>query len=319
MTLFIYEHLTSGALADEAISPSLLREGEAMLSAVCHDLAALGCHITVMRDSRLSALQDISGLISTLLVDSPAAYHQVWQQSLNQFSRFLVIAPETDGLLGQLVTQLEQKQKHHLGCSADAIRLCTDKLLSSQWLIKQGIATPHTVKADDWLKQALPDTKTDWIIKPLDGAGCEQTFRMSAQQACAYLNTLSSNLLKQRIVQPYIKGTALSLSLFISDNDIEVLSVNRQHIEESDHQLHLSHCEAGRYDLIDPALVSRLTQQIHATIPGLWGFVGIDLVQSGDALWLIEINPRLTVSYAEAALRQGHNPALSLQLYLQED
>jgi predicted ATP-grasp superfamily ATP-dependent carboligase len=319
MTLFIYEHLTSGALADEAISPSLLQEGEAMLAAICHDIAALGCHITVMRDSRLPALSDSTGLISTVWVDSPATYRQIWQQSLNQFQQFLIIAPETNGLLGQLVTELEQRQKHHLGSSAGAIKLCTDKLLSSQWLIEHGIATPRTVKSAAWLKTSAAATEAGWIIKPQDGAGCEQTFRMSAPQARSYLKSLAPSVLEQQIVQPYIEGTPLSLSLLITDSDIQVLSVNRQHIEESDHQLHLSRCEAGQQDLIKAAEASRLTQQIHATIPGLWGFVGIDLVQSHDALWLIEINPRLTVSYAEAALRQGHNPALSLQPYLQED
>ena len=32
-------------------------------------------------------------------------------------------------------------------------------------------------------------------------------------------------------------------------------------------------------------------------IPGMKGYVGVDLVLSNDSVWLIEINPRVTTSY----------------------
>ncbi len=319
MTLFIYEHLTSGAMIGEAISASLLREGDAMLKALCHDLLALDCHLTLMRDSRLPQLDDPTGRISVLVVDTPESYRQYWQQSLEHYERFLLIAPETDGLLEQLVNQVDEQHKQHLGCQASTIALCTDKLKCSQWLIENTILTPETQTAPDWLASIHSGKQADWIIKPRDGAGCEQTYKLPTQAAISYLNSLSTLDLEKRIVQPFIEGTALSLSLFVTGQDIHLLSVNRQHINESEHQLHLAYCEASREDLVIPELVSHLTRQIHATIPGLWGFVGIDLVQTADALWLIEINPRLTVSYAESALRQDANPAQYLKPFLKED
>lgn len=313
MSIFVYEHLTSGALAGEALSPSMLQEGNAMVRAISHDLATLGYPVVMMRDSRIPALQDPSGRISTLPIDSLEIWQQTWQQSLRQFQQFLVIAPETGGILAQLVGDLEHKLKRHLGSSAKAIALCSDKLRCSQYLLEHGIPSPQTFKASVWLNTAEHPASGDWVIKPLDGAGCEQTFKMPARQAQAYLASLPSNELDRMIIQPYLEGTPLSLNLFIDDTQLDILSVNRQHITESDHQLHLSHCEAGREDLIDYPAMLKLTEKIRATMPGLWGFVGIDLVQSADKLWLIEINPRLTASYAEPAFRQNRNPALRLQ------
>ena len=319
MTLFIYEHLTSGALAGEAISPSLLREGDVMLKALCADLTELDCQITVMRDSRLPALADPTGRISVLPVNSLQEYRHIWQQSLQRYDQFLMIAPETDGLLEQLVSELDLLNKAHLGCSASVIALCSDKLKCSRWLHENAFLSPETFAATEWIRAIDIDKQADWIIKPRDGAGCEQTFKLPTQAAISYLKSRPASELETCIIQPFIEGTALSLSLFVTAQELHVLSVNRQHIDESEHQLQLVHCEAGRDDLIEPAAVSRLTQQIHATMPGLWGFVGIDLIQTSDALWLIEINPRLTVSYAEPALRQQANPARHLKPFLKED
>jgi len=44
-------------------------------------------------------------------------------------------------------------------------------------------------------------------------------------------------------------------------------------------------------------------------IPGLWGYVGIDLVDTADGPQVIEINPRLTTSYCGLASALGINPA----------
>lgn len=313
MTIFIYEHLTSGALAGEVLSASLLLEGNAMISAISHDLAALGCPVVLMRDSRLPAIQDSTGNISTLFIDSAETYRQVWQQSLQQFQHFLVIAPETDGVLARLVSDLEHNGKHHLGSTARAISLCADKLLCSQWLCEQDIPSPLSFKASVWLNTPDHPAASDWVIKPQDGVGCEQTFKMPTEKAQDYLRALPEQILDRMIIQPYIEGTALSLNLFMENTQVDILSVNRQHITESDHRLHLSHCETGCEDLIDYSAMHRLTEKIHATMPGLWGFVGIDLVQSSETLWLIEINPRLTASYAEPTFRQNRNPALRLQ------
>lgn len=310
MTTFIYEHLTSGALAAEPFSSSLMQEGDAMLQALCRDLMDLGQQICILRDVRLPALESHTGL-EVITITSRAEYLAKWQQCQQHYQQFIVIAPETDGILQALVTELEQRQKHHLGSSAQAIRLCTDKLACGRLLQDQGLLTPDSFTASDWLRQRPADGAT-WIIKPVDGAGCEQTFKLDTAETRLFLSQQSPATRQHTLVQPYIHGEAFSLSLFINGDVIQLMSVNRQHMVQSGQQLQLLHCEPGCDDLIPAQQALKLARQIHAKIPGLWGFIGIDLVRSDDALWVIEINPRLTSSYAEPKFRQKGNPALAL-------
>jgi predicted ATP-grasp superfamily ATP-dependent carboligase len=41
-----------------------------------------------------------------------------------------------------------------------------------------------------------------------------------------------------------------------------------------------------------------LVQDVAVAMPTLWGYVGIDLIETADLIFVLEINPRLTTSYA---------------------
>ena len=44
-------------------------------------------------------------------------------------------------------------------------------------------------------------------------------------------------------------------------------------------------------------------------IPGLWGYVGVDLVIGDNGPVVLEVNPRLTTSYIGLSRSIGHNVA----------
>jgi len=286
-----------------------------MLSTLSQDLLALGQHVSLMRDARLPDLPP-HPLLKVEKISNIEAYQQSWQHSLQENKNIVLIAPETDGVLYQLVRQLEQSPIRHLGSSPDAIQLCTDKYQTFEQLSLQRIPTPATQTVRDWLTSNHNNDL--WLIKPRDGAGCEQTYKFNSIELEQYLRSLSNQQQSQQIIQPYIVGDALSLSLFLSETEARVLSVNRQHLKEVANQLSLSHCQPGCESLISRDMTEKLIQQVRATIPGLWGFVGIDLVLSDNQIWVIEINPRLTSSYAEPGFRQHHNPALALYKSIQK-
>ena len=51
MKLFVYEHITSGALAEQKLPPTLAKEGNQMLMAVLQDShATQQCTLTTLRD-----------------------------------------------------------------------------------------------------------------------------------------------------------------------------------------------------------------------------------------------------------------------------
>ena len=60
----------------------------------------------------------------------------------------------------------------------------------------------------------------------------------------------------------------------------------------------------------DAANFQALSRQIAQALPGLWGYIGVDLIRANDgALTVLEINPRLTTSYCGLRDAVGINVA----------
>ncbi len=308
MRLFVYEHITSGALIGETLPDSLAREGDAMLTALLHDLALLKhFQLHFMRDHRLAPI-NVNG--HSHWITNHNDYQQSWQQCVNNNDYVLAIAPETDNILLDVAKQVPIAD--FLGASHTAIEICSDKLLTSKRLQQHHIATPDSYSAIDWSAQPLNDHAI--IIKPIDGAGCLDTYLFSNQaQAAHYLSSLSQQQLSSLIVQPYISGTAASISLFI-DDAIHILNINEQFISIHDQQLSFDDCKQTAIvnHLLSIKTATQLAESITHAIDGLWGFIGIDLVLTESGPVVIEINPRLTTSYLDLKNHLDFNPATLL-------
>lgn len=313
MTIFIYEHLTSGALSETVFSASLMHEGELMLTSLCQDLLAYGHSLAIMRDARLPALRFSTEHITTHTIQTQKQFHQTWLQCQQDYDLFLIIAPETDLILFELIQSLEQQSKTILNCQNEAIRVCTDKYQTYQKLKHHKINTPDTFTADEWLSKQH-DEHEQWVLKPIDGAGCEDTYVHNSIDTRHQLSTMNK---EQIVVQPYISGESLSLSLFIANEKPHLLSVNIQHIKKHQQQLHLDAFEAQRFDMLSAEEALEISEQIYLAIPGLWGFVGIDLIKTDKTIYVLEINPRLTTTYSEPAMRSKANPANLLNTHIQ--
>jgi predicted ATP-grasp superfamily ATP-dependent carboligase len=57
------------------------------------------------------------------------------------------------------------------------------------------------------------------------------------------------------------------------------------------------------------ALFEELADDVAKAIPGLWGYVGIDLILTSSGPVVLEVNPRLTTSYIGLRKSIGRNPA----------
>jgi len=289
MRVLVYEYLSGGGRfdGDAAALAELLPAGRAMRDAIATDLLdGTDCEVTVACCTRApqvpigaTALQPQPGVDAFDFVARQAVHHdRVW-----------LVAPETDGLLQRFARLVGAP--HWVGCSADAIALAERKRATLEHLATHGIATP--------LAHAAGATR--WVVKPDDGAGAVDT-RVFSDPTAAYAD------LAQRLdrgapacLEPWVEGEPLSLSLRCTHDAAELLSVNRQRIEvERDGELRYAGVEIDvlpRGDARLPVL-AELAAQVHAAIPGLRGYVGIDLVwhaQSGPVA--IEVNPRVTCAY----------------------
>ena len=311
------EFISAGGLGEAASAEPagaagepLLAQGVRMRDALLGELSALpGLEISVA-DAGLAPLPAHSPIrtpaaavqrLSTTGVADLAAWLHARQAA---FDLVWVIAPETDDCLLTLCEAIAPAR--WVGCSADAIRVSSSKTRTRERLAANGIPTPQA-----WAPGLpAPAQPGRWVLKPDDGAGSEHTrvfadfaaARAALAAACATDGSgetqPGADLAPRWTLEAWVEGEALSLSLLCAAGRVEVLSVNRQRLTlAADGQLGY----AGVDTAVEPvtSALRDLAERCAAAVPGLAGFVGLDLVRQSDGrLCIIEINPRLTCAYA---------------------
>lgn len=297
--LFVYEHVTGGGLVDQALPASLAREGNMMLEAMVDDLITIGgMEIVVTRDWRLDPLREPA---LTLRVGPGENLETVLRRGLKEADAIWPVAPESDGILEDVCRFAGACGTPVLGSAPAAINIAARKSATSEVLARHGIAVVPSYRSP----AEVPSSCEELVIKPDDGAGCVETLLFGRAAASAWWSRHGSNRL---VVQPYIAGEALSLSILCADGAADIISCNAQRV----------HAVGGVFEFrgvavnADPAGRQRyrgLASAIAGAIPGLWGYVGIDLVETSGGPVVIEINPRVTTSYAGLARALGINTA----------
>jgi tyramine---L-glutamate ligase len=276
--LFLYEYLSGGGWVEQGAA-SLMAEGCAMREALAAELRWLpGWQLSV------AATEPGPGHVLPHGGESPPAFVQ---RQAAAHDWVWVIAPETAGLLAQLRAAVPAGVGW-LGCEAAAIQTASLKSATCACLQAAGLPVPR----------AGLDPQGRWVVKPDDGAGSVAT-RVHADVAMAradHARRLDRG--ETARLEPWVAGQALSLSLWCQATGVELLSVNHQHLQLDAQGL--AHCEALTLNIL-PRTEPRwlplqgLAQAVHQALPGLRGFVGVDLVWHPEAgPVLIEVNPRVT-------------------------
>ena len=309
MKLFVYEHITSGALINELLPPSLAREGNDILQATINDFLQLNSiELTILRDKRLAKLNN-HDKIHCHIVDNEEDFQQLYRKTIHTTDFVLPIAPETDNVLSTIQEEILSTGKGLLACQPDATRICGDKYSCYQKLHNANFRTIHTLLASDWVEKQFDASA--YIVKPRDGAGCIDSLIFADKTSLSqYLSKQTGNL-SQQLVQPYTTGQAISLSVLYSENDSIILAINQQHINYDNGFIQFEGCTVNGITEAQFTFsqAHQLTEQLRQIINGLWGFVGIDLILNDDAATLVDINPRLTTSYVALHQSLEYNPA----------
>lgn len=265
-----------------------------MLQALLRDLSDLpGVTLTVTRDARLPAIP-----ARTIAIQQEP--WTIWQHCIHQADKVWLIAPESGGMLEQL-TRIVPPEKR-TGCDLQSLQIASSKIETARLLEQHGIAAVPT-----WRANALPLHPAPWVAKPDDGAGCEDT-RFFADNA-AMQAWLAEGRVATHIIQPWLDGEPASLSMLCHQGQGWLLSANRQRVSKDEHGVlaylgSVLNGMAQRWDAF-----AALAQQIAQALPGLTGYVGVDVVVQGDRVVVLEINPRLTTSYVGLRQATGLNPA----------
>ncbi len=270
-----------------------------MLQALLRDLGALPeLKLLTLRDDRLARL---TGPVQCLYVDHADVAEQAWLDAMAWADAVWPIAPESDGILHQLSVRILGSGRDLLGSRPGAVKLASSKLMTSHVLEQAGVpVVPGCQLAD-----GLPPARQGWVVKPDDGAGSEEIHYIPPT---ATLDSLVLPVGYDWVVQPYVEGFALSLSVLTDGTAVQVLSCNEQRIEKAHGRMHMMHVDVQSVHWRAEDF-RQLAGRVCAAIPGLRGYLGIDLQMTAEGPVVIEVNPRLTTAYAGLSGRLGHNLA----------
>jgi len=296
--IFVCEYITGGGLAGEALPVALAAAGDAMLRALLKDLRAIPAVKTATtRDARLPSLDPD---IETQVISPAGSVWERWEQCIEAADAVWPIAPETGGVLERLSRCVLDKNRILIGCHPQAVQVTASKYRTARELKRHHIQVPDTL----YPNTELPASDSGWVIKPDDGAGCEDTYYFRRAED---VNS-SGKWTNGSIIQPYIPGIPASLSVLCYDGSHTLLACNEQRIQVTNHRLVYSGVAVN-------ALAHRqrefeeLASRILEAVPGLRGYIGIDLVITDSGPVVMEINPRLTEAYVGLRQSLGFNPA----------
>lgn len=145
------------------------------------------------------------------------------------------------------------------------------------------------------------------MVKPDDGVGCEGSRILETKSEWqAWVTAIGDPT--GYVVQPLVEGEPLSLSALFCHGKARLLSCNRQRIDRSRGGFSLRGCEVGAIRTSLSAYED-LANKLAEALPELWGYVGVDVLRCEQELKVLEVNPRLTTSYAGLRQFLGFNPA----------
>lgn len=306
MRVLVYEYVSGGGYTHQAIPPSILAEGFAMLRCVSADLKAAGHQVTVLLDERISRFNPPLDADCTIHVSSGVLPQEIISTTAANNDAILIIAPETEQILQKLVKVVEQTGKTSLNCTSDAIATFSGKAQLTDYLQKNGYSTPKTLiletgKVPEDLKVAITSQLNfPLVFKPLDGTSCNAISRVkTAQEIEAAIQKIKNQSSCSRfIVQEYVTGLAASVSLISNGEKAVAVSLNKQQItlQGPDGE---SFYEGGCVPLEHPLKARALSVAEHLveSFPGLRGYVGVDVVLADDGVYVVDVNPRVTTSY----------------------
>ncbi|MGB9979840.1 ATP-grasp domain-containing protein [Methanobacterium sp.] len=284
MKILILEYITAMGIDD----PSLWSEGQAMLDGFLADF----------KDKDVDYLISLDQSISRNNYCNPVKLEgelMNWlDKNISNYDSCLVIAPEEDFILHDIINFIEKKGVEIIGSSSDAVMTCSDKFKMYESLknIVPVIETEKVFFNDMASYQQFNDKR---ILKPADGVSCSGVHVVSSNDEMKKTASLIETNLPYFIIQNFIEGTSASVSLISNGKEAVPLSLNLQDIHFSDEGISYNGGQVPLiHELADEA--KKVAKRAVESIEGLKGYVGVDVIL-GNEVHLVEINSRITTPY----------------------
>ncbi|WP_238121837.1 MULTISPECIES: ATP-grasp domain-containing protein [unclassified Xanthobacter] len=295
MRVFICEYVTSGGLRDKRL-PELLLPGASLIrDALIADVEELpGIEIVVAHDDRLPPAA--TGSVPVAAGQDPFA---VWSELARHVDAVWPVGPESDGILQRMAATFSPLTRRCIASAPDTLAITTSKGATARHLATAGIpCVPAFPMA------ALPtDLAGPLISKPDQGSGCAQV-HLWPDRASLPAGT-------HLVVQPFVPGPVLELSVLVHPDGARLLTANPLEIHHLVGVLAVTGATVGAEPDRNGTFAA-LARQVVDALPGLSGIIGIDVILTSDGPKVLEINARPTPTYAALHAALGVNPATFL-------
>lgn len=268
--------------------PSLWSEGQAMLNGFLEDFKDRDVDYLISLDQSISCNNYCNPVkLEGELMD--------WlNDNISNYDSCIVIAPEEDFILYDIVNFIEKKGVEIIGSSSDAVMTCSDKFKMYESL-KGKVPIIETEKVFFNEIDSYKQFNNKRILKPADGVSCSGVHVVSSNDEMKKAVSLIETNLPYFIIQNFIEGISASVSLISNGREAVPLSLNLQDIHFTDDGINYN---GGKVPLIheleDEA--KEVAKRAVESMDGLKGYVGVDMIL-GKEVYLVEINSRITTPY----------------------
>ena len=290
MKIFVFEYVSAGGLGDTR----LLTEGYAMLKSVCGSLSAAGHEVYTLLCPRISKLGIRPPADKIETRSSPWDMEKI----LPHVDACIPIAP--DDVLYDL-TRMIETDTMLIGSPSKSVSSCSNKDVTYKFVSRMSryFEVPEyeslPLEADPIIEYCN-EMGFPVVIKPVDGTGCEGISVIESKEEIpdAVKKVSDVSMAKELIAQKFCEGEHMSCSIICSKSRVLPISMNSQRIRISSRISYLG--GISPYPCVHKEEIFEESKRIVQKL-GLFGFVGIDLVVSGDRIYFMEINPRVTTSF----------------------
>jgi len=308
LRIFVQEYATGGGLVNEELHPSLLIEGFAILRALILNFKKCGYEVVTTIDFRL---EELKSFLAADIIEPITTKQSIFDTSndlLSNCDYFLIIAPGANNILSSFVSNYTNTKAKSLNCNSELINLATQKHLTYAFCSSLKINYPKTYKIqkngmysdieNSSIKEKHWSTLINEreicfpvILKPNNGVASEGlALCKNQEQLDDYLQNDPS---EQLLLQEFIEGEHLSVTVNITPQETQIISLNRQLISftnvTSDYLGGITNIQ---HDLSNE--IEKITFNLLSNMKGLNGLIGLDFVIRNKEIYFIELNPRAT-------------------------
>ena len=321
-SILVFEYFTASGEKDKCI----ISEAEALIFALLDDLSEFNIDL-VINESYADIVKDYEN-VNPILIGGDVVD---WlNENAGNFTKAIFIAAENNNNLFNITKILEENDVKIYNSSSEACFKSSDKSQSYETL-SNIVPQPRTfrfkIDPKGYWKRAIENLHEKWqaedpltplklIIKPLMGVDCEDIVIIEK------IEDLTLDLDKifkpgsRVIVQEFIEGTDISVSLISDGKKAIPISLNKQFVElKDDKGTYIGGKLPFESKYRDEAF--QIATKAVEAIDGLKGFVGVDLIINDDekdiySVYLLEINSRFTTPYVGLKEISGFNIGKSI-------